>query len=82
LLGKGKSETAIELLIDALRDDHPAVRRTAAIGLGNIGNRKATEFLREALEDEEEFVRKAAREALEKIENKKIITLPSQAKPL
>jgi HEAT repeat protein len=69
--GKGKSAIAMELLIKALKDDNRTVCRTAAIGLGNIRNRKATEFLREALEDEEEFVIKAVRESLEKIENKK-----------
>lgn len=67
MLGKGKSETAIELLINALKDDHPAVRRTAALGLGKIGDKRACEPLMQALDDSEELVRRASQGALSRI---------------
>jgi len=60
---------AIEALADALRDEDPVVRVSAADALGDLGPEAvaAVPVLLQAIEDEEPFVRASGPEALEKI---------------
>jgi hypothetical protein len=64
-LGEEK-ETAL-LLIDALRDEHPAVRKTAATFIGWKDYPDAVPGLVQTLQDKDETVRKAAVTALANI---------------
>lgn len=59
----------IEPLIQALRDDSPAVRRIAAWALGELGDQKAIEPLRQRLSDSSAEVRAQAAQSLGDIAN-------------
>ena len=58
---------AVDGLIEALGDDQPAVRRSAAKALGKIGDAAAVLGLIEALDDQDRPVRRFAYEALARI---------------
>ncbi len=62
------SETkALKGLINALKDEHPAVRAMAAWALGEIGESKTKKALKSALNDKDVKVQQAVKEALSKI---------------
>ena len=63
-----KDQRSIELLVKALGDRKPYVRKAAAEALGNIGDESIVPALQELADnDDEEEVRKAAREALDNL---------------
>ncbi len=67
-LGSLKYPGAVKKLIKLLaKDEVPEIRLTAAIALGQIGDRKAANPLLKALKDENSNVRSAAEEALHQI---------------
>jgi HEAT repeats len=53
-----------ETLLHALKDEHTAVRQSAARILGQLGDARAVEVLLETLDDQEAIVRQSAAEAL------------------
>jgi HEAT repeat protein/MFS family permease len=59
-----------DLVADALRDEHPAVRRTAARALPTFGAEAATEPLLAALADDDPGVRDAVADALVNLDGK------------
>ena len=63
-------DSVMELLENALSDEHEAVRRASARALGKIGNERAIGPLTRALDDSYASVRDCARLALEKIKEK------------
>jgi HEAT repeat protein len=65
--GAGRDLMSIDVLLKALRDDEPAIRRTAAAALGQLKTSAAVDGLVALLKDEEESVRKSAVVALGKI---------------
>lgn len=66
-LGRIGDPTTLGVIIEALRDIHPLVRKAAAWSLGKMGRRKAVEPLIAALVDPDEEVRREVEEALTKI---------------
>lgn len=66
-LGELKDETAVEALIEALKDEDKFVRKNAAEALGKIGDKKALDPLIEMLKDDDWFVQEKAAAALGKI---------------
>ncbi|RME75391.1 MAG: hypothetical protein D6776_03345 [Planctomycetota bacterium] len=60
LLARTRSPAALQPLLEALRDPEPAVRREAALGLRQLGDRRAVGGLLAVLVDEDEGVRHAA----------------------
>jgi len=58
----------VDGLIEALADDHPAVRAAAANSLGRLGDRRALEKLQRAARDREAPVSKAASAAIARLE--------------
>lgn len=59
-LGKSTAPGAMDLLITALKDDHPTIRFNAVKTLGEKGDKQGVEHLLTALEDSEYQVRKEA----------------------
>ena len=59
-----KARRAVPALLDALKDDSVAVRKQAALALGEIGSRASIWALRDALHDEDARVRRCAALAL------------------
>ena len=59
--------TAVEPLLAALQDRDPAIRKQAAVALGNLGDRRATAGLIGALKDRDDGVRLEAVIALGRI---------------
>jgi len=55
-----KARRAVPVLLDALKDDSAAVRKQAALALGEIGSRASIRALRDALQDEDARVRRCA----------------------
>ncbi len=53
--------------MSALHDGTAVMRMHAAMGLGELGDRRAVDVLRQAESDPDPQVRQAAREALRKI---------------
>ena len=72
-LGELKDETAVDPLIEALKDEDKYVRKNAAEALGKIGDRRAMEPLIEALGDKDWFVQEKAAAALGKIGDKRAV---------
>ncbi|HEV3028500.1 MAG TPA: HEAT repeat domain-containing protein, partial [Planctomycetota bacterium] len=72
ITGGQATQTAIEVMIAALKDKEPRARQDAARLLGEVGTdaRSAAPALQAALDDENEDVRKAAQEALGKVQGK------------
>lgn len=66
-LGKIRDPSTLKVLVEALHDIHPLVRKAAAWSLGNTARRKAVEPLIGALMDPDEEVRREAVEALVRI---------------
>ncbi len=66
-LGCIRDACSFGVLVEALQDIHPLVRRAAAWSLGNTGRRKAVEPLIGALRDPDEAVRREAEDALVRI---------------
>ena len=66
-LGTIKGPTALNPLLDALRDDHQGVRATAASALGDLGDAHAMQALIKTLKDEKPAVRAAAARGLGKL---------------
>ena len=67
-LGILQHQPAIPLLIQALKDDHPHVRASAALALGRMRVSEAKSKLEELKKDDwDQTVRSRAREALERI---------------
>jgi HEAT repeat protein len=58
-----------EALKQALEEDDPVVRQSAASALGYLGDRRAKPALRRALEDEADGVRSSAEYALQKLKD-------------
>ncbi|MGQ9476792.1 MAG: HEAT repeat domain-containing protein [Actinomycetota bacterium] len=79
-LGKIRDPSTLKVLVDALHDIHPLVRKAAAWSLGNTGRRKAVEPLIGALKDPDEEVRREAVEALVRIGTPALHTLVSALK--
>lgn len=63
---------ALPLLVEALGDEAPLVRREAALALGRLGpaGRAAVQALQRALHDRDASVRDAVQEALQQIESR------------
>jgi hypothetical protein len=72
-LGRLKTSTAIERLIDMLEEDTPVVRKKVVPALGSIGDTRAVEPLIRALEDPVPEVRKNTVQALGKIKDYRIM---------
>ncbi|MCU0980025.1 MAG: HEAT repeat domain-containing protein [Pirellulaceae bacterium] len=68
-LGRGGEGTATALLLSALKDGEPAVRREAAKALGAIKDGRSVPALMEALRDDDENVRMYAAYALGEIKD-------------
>lgn len=68
VLGEAGDPKAVPVLIDALRDTDPLLRRLAAEALGKIGDERATRPLHlAALNDDNAYVLKAARKAYRRV---------------
>ncbi|HEY75587.1 MAG TPA: HEAT repeat domain-containing protein [Thermoflexia bacterium] len=63
----GRGEAAFTVLLTALREGDPEVRRAAAQALGLVGKPEHASALREAMEDEDPEVAAVALEALEEL---------------
>jgi len=72
-LGDLKDETAVDPLIEALKDEDKYVRKNAAEALGKIGDRRAVGPLIEALKDEDWFVQEKAAAALGKMGDRRAV---------
>jgi HEAT repeat protein len=59
--------TAVEFLIERLKDKNSYVRENVAWALGAIGDARAVDSLIKTLKDDDNFVRESARKALVKI---------------
>lgn len=66
-LGRMREPSTLKVMVEALHDIHPLVRKAAAWSLGETRRRKAVEPLIEALRDPDEEVRREAAEALVRI---------------
>lgn len=69
-LGTIADKSALDCLIQGLKDSAWQVRAQAARGLGLIGNEKAIEFLEHAMNDTKWWVRRNSAEALTKLGKK------------
>ena len=72
-LAEDDDEDSIQLLTNALRDEHPDVRRSAITFIGWKDNVDAVPALLQCLKDEDEKVRKAALSALATIREKSAV---------
>jgi HEAT repeat protein len=68
VLGEMRADAAVPVLITALRDPDPLLRRLAAEALGKIGDKRAERPLRLTLKDDNAIVRKSAAKALRRLE--------------
>jgi len=59
-----KAKRAVPILVEALKDDSVAVRKLAALALGEIGSRASIRPLRDVLQDDDAAVRRCAALAL------------------
>jgi HEAT repeat protein len=73
LLGKTRSEAAVQLLIDLLKDESSSVRSHVVYALGQIGGEAAISGLIEALKDDEYSVRSSVIDALRQIGGESIL---------
>ncbi|MEQ9480665.1 HEAT repeat domain-containing protein [Coleofasciculus sp. F4-SAH-05] len=73
LLGATRSEFAVQLLIDALKNEDASVRCYAAFALGKIQSEQAVQPLILALKDEDAAVGYHAAEALGKIQSEQAV---------
>jgi HEAT repeat protein len=64
----GPEAAAVPALVEALDDTHAAVRRRAAVALGEIGATSAVRGLLKAVEDADDGLREMAAAALSRIE--------------
>jgi len=68
VLGEAGDPKAVPVLIDALRDTDPLLRRLAAEALGKIGDERAARPLHlAAVNDDNSYVQKAARKAYRRV---------------
>jgi len=72
-LAAENDDEAIRILLNALQDDHPDVRKSGATFLGWKGNEEAVPALVQGLKDEDEKVTKAALAALAAIRDKSAV---------
>lgn len=72
-LAEENDRETIRILIDALQDEHPDVRKSGATFLGWKGNDDALPALVQGLKDEDERVRRAALSALAAIRDKSAV---------
>jgi HEAT repeat protein len=72
-IGLITNPSAVESLIDALKDKDEDVRSFSAAALGNIKNLSAVEPLIETLKDKDNFVRSSSAKALGKIKDPRAI---------
>ena len=71
--GSAHQEETIAVLVRAIRDAHPLVRRAAAWALGRVRDPRAVSALREAAGDRDAAVRAAAVEALGEREDEAVL---------
>ncbi|MCK5832319.1 HEAT repeat domain-containing protein [bacterium] len=74
-LGNCADINALPVLIDALDDDLPSIRRQAAISLGEIGSNRAVESLIPLFSDSNVFVRYSASYAIANIGDNSVIDI-------
>ncbi|NEQ69233.1 MAG: hypothetical protein F6K21_27850 [Symploca sp. SIO2D2] len=79
LLGITSSESALPLLIKALKDKEDYVRKNVAVALGKIGTEAVIPTLIQALQDQDYFIRSRAAVALGKIGTRAVIPALIQA---
>jgi HEAT repeat protein len=70
VLGQARATKAVPVLIVALRDTDPMLRKLAADALGKIGDARAARPLHVATKDDNVQVRKSAAKAYEQVESK------------
>ena len=71
-LGELRANKAFNQILKLLEEDESSyVRRSAAYGLGVLGNKSAIPYLKQALNDDNELVRDNAKYALEFLEKKR-----------
>lgn len=73
ILGRLQSKRAVDVLINALKDEHFKVRENVTYALGQIGDNKAVEPLIKSLSDKNQAVREGACWALGQIGDKRAI---------